>query len=58
MCYEVEDIVEAMKMVSSRGLDLIDNQPRTGAEGQIVFIHPKSTNGALTEMVQVPQTKS
>lgn len=53
ICYEVENILEAMKELSERGLELVDKEPREGAEGKIAFIHPKGTQGVLTEIVQV-----
>ena len=35
------------------GLRLIDEQPRTGIrESRVAFLHPKSTGGVLTEIVQ------
>lgn len=53
VCFEVENIEEAMKELASKGMELIDKAPREGAEGLIAFLHPKSTNGVLTEIVQV-----
>ena len=34
------------------GLELLDSEPRTGAEGRVFFVHPKSTAGVLTEFVE------
>ena len=35
------------------GLRLIDEQPRTGIRGsRVAFLHPKSTGGVLTELVE------
>lgn len=53
ICFEVDDIRKTIKELSLKGLELIDKEPREGAEGSIAFIHPKSTHGVLTEMVQV-----
>lgn len=53
ICYEVENIYEAMKELSERGVELVDKEPREGAEGKIAFLHPKGTQGVLTEIVQV-----
>ena len=37
------------------GIQLIDKQPRKGAEGlNIAFLHPKSTHGVLTELCEDP----
>jgi methylmalonyl-CoA/ethylmalonyl-CoA epimerase len=45
-----EDVAEALINAESKGIQLIDKQPRKGAEGlQIGFLHPKFTFGVLTE---------
>lgn len=50
---EVEDIVDELKRLRSTGFVLIDEIPRMGAEhSQVAFLHPKSTNGVLIELVQ------
>ncbi len=53
LCFEVDDIYSAMKELVAKGMELIDKEPREGAEGKIAFLHPKSTYGVLTEIVQV-----
>lgn len=53
VCFEVENIEEALQELSARGIDLVDKTPREGVEGKIAFLHPKSTNGVLTEIVEV-----
>ncbi len=50
---EVDDIVAALEKMKARGMRLIDESPRVGAEGSLVaFVHPSSTNGVLLELVQ------
>lgn len=50
---EVEDIRASLAKLKSSGVRLIDEAPRTGAEGCLVaFVHPGSTNGVLLELVQ------
>ncbi len=47
----VADLPESLKELRDGGTQLIDTQPRSGAEGlQIAFLHPKSTNGVLIEL--------
>ena len=53
ICYEVENVYSAVKELAARGMELVDKEPREGAEGKIAFLHPKSTHGVLTEIVQV-----
>jgi len=50
---EVDDIRETLANLKSKGVHLIDEEPRIGAEGCLVaFIHPKSANGVLLELVE------
>jgi methylmalonyl-CoA epimerase len=48
----VEDIHESLSELRQHGSRLIDEMPRQGAEGQIAFLHPKSTDGVLIELVE------
>jgi methylmalonyl-CoA/ethylmalonyl-CoA epimerase len=50
LAFAVDNTSEALKTVADKGITLIDNQARKGAEGlNIGFLHPKSTFGILTE---------
>jgi methylmalonyl-CoA/ethylmalonyl-CoA epimerase len=49
----VNGVKEALTGAGAQGFNLIDHEPRTGAEGlEIGFLHPKSTHGVLVEFVQ------
>lgn len=49
--FEVEDIDAALSHLKEKGVELIDREPRVGAEGKrIAFIHPKSCGGILIEL--------
>jgi methylmalonyl-CoA/ethylmalonyl-CoA epimerase len=49
----VDDLAAALAQLRSRGVRLIDETPRTGAEGALIaFIHPASTDGVLVELKQ------
>jgi methylmalonyl-CoA epimerase len=53
VAYRVSDIEETLRQLSAAGLRLIDEQPRVGIRGsRVAFLHPASTNGVLTEIVQ------
>ncbi|MDR1585653.1 MAG: methylmalonyl-CoA epimerase [Prevotellaceae bacterium] len=55
VAYAVEGLQAALDEVASKGVQLIDRQPRKGAEGlNIAFLHPKSTFGVLTELCEHP----
>ncbi len=48
----VEDIEAALADMKKKGVALIDEKPRIGAEGKkVAFVHPKSTKGVLLELV-------
>ena len=50
----VDDISAALTQLKARGVRLIDEQPRPGAEGALVaFIHPSSAHGVLVELEAV-----
>lgn len=50
---EVENIEEALAKLKAQGMRLIDETPKTGAEGCLVaFVHPGATGGVLLELVQ------
>jgi methylmalonyl-CoA/ethylmalonyl-CoA epimerase len=53
VAFGTEDIDSALEAVRDAGLRLIDEQPRTGIRGsRVAFLHPKSTGGVLTELVE------
>ena len=50
---EVTDIEASLAKLKEKGMRLIDERPRMGAEGCLVaFVHPSSANGVLLELVQ------
>ena len=56
VAYGTEDIDSALAAVRGAGLALIDEQPRIGIRGsRVAFLHPKSTGGVLTELVEAPE---
>ena len=53
VCFEVEDIHRTLAALESRGVRLVDREPRRGAGGHLVaFIHPASAGGVLLELKQ------
>ena len=53
VAYQVTDIDAALAQCREAGLRLIDEEPRTGIRGsRVAFLHPRSTGGVLTEIVQ------
>jgi methylmalonyl-CoA epimerase len=49
----VEDIRAAVAQLKARGIRLVDEEPRPGAEGALVaFVHPSAAHGVLIELKQ------
>ena len=56
ICFEVEDVAEALKSCKEKGARLVDEVPRAGAHGtKVGFLHPKSTGGVLIELSEHPK---
>ncbi len=54
LCLETDDIEGMLARLKEKGVQLINESPRTGADGKrYAFIHPKSTGGVLVELYQV-----
>ncbi len=50
----VDDIRGALAALKARGVRLVDEEPRQGAEGSLVaFVHPSAAHGVLVELKQV-----
>lgn len=53
IAYEVDDIYAEMERLKKEGFELINQQPKEGADNKLIcFLHPKSTNGVLVELCQ------
>src|SRR5579884_2638616 len=53
VAYRVDDVEQTLAELAQAGLRLIDEQPRIGIRGsRVAFVHPASTGGVLTEIVQ------
>ena len=53
VAYAVDDIDATLEKLAAAGLELIDKEPRVGIrESRVAFLHPRSTGGVLTEIVE------
>jgi methylmalonyl-CoA/ethylmalonyl-CoA epimerase len=51
ICFAVDDLDAMLERCKAKGIRLIDETPRLGAEGKrIAFLHPSSTAGILVEL--------
>ena len=54
ICLEVDDIEAMTGQLKSKGVRLINEEPRTGTDGRkYSFIHPESASGVLVELYQI-----
>ncbi len=53
IAFAVEDIEAEISRLKSEGFELINKNPKPGADNKLVaFLHPKSSNGVLVELCQ------
>ena len=57
IAFEVDDIDKDLRAMEGKGVQLIDREGREGVAGKIGFLHPKSVNGVLVELVQPRQKR-
>ncbi len=51
LCFVVDDLRSTLRALESRGMELIDREPRRGAEGDVAFLHPRASGGVLIELI-------
>lgn len=54
ICYEVDDINAEIASLKVADIEVL-GEPRPGAEGMSVFLHPRGTHGVLVELVEKEQ---
>lgn len=54
VCFEVPDLADTLRGLAAAGIELIDTAPRRGAEGPVAFLHPRSGQGVLVELIEAP----
>jgi methylmalonyl-CoA/ethylmalonyl-CoA epimerase len=53
VAYAVDDIESVLDRLKGAGIELIDSEPRVGIrDSRVAFVHPRSTGGVLTEIVE------
>ncbi len=53
IAFEVDNIKTEMERLVNEGFNLVNDIPKLGADNKLVcFLHPKSSNGVLIELVQ------
>ncbi len=55
VCLEVDDLDGMLAQLREKGVELINETPRRGADGKrYAFIHPRSAGGVLVELYETP----
>jgi methylmalonyl-CoA epimerase len=59
VAYAVDDIERVLGRLKEAGIELIDSEPRVGIrDSRVAFVHPRSTGGVLTEIVEPSEAHS
>lgn len=52
ICLLTDDLPATVEAVAAREAELIDRAPRPGAHGRVAFVHPRTLNGVLWELLE------
>ncbi len=55
VCLASSDLPGDLAGLATAEAELIDQEPRDGAHGRVAFIHPRTLNGVLWELVEQPE---
>lgn len=51
VCFAVDDLGLRLRELAALGVELVDREPRHGVEGMVAFLHPRSGDGVLIELI-------
>jgi methylmalonyl-CoA/ethylmalonyl-CoA epimerase len=51
VCLRSADIADDLRALAAADAELIDREPRPGAYGEVAFVHPRTLNGVLWELL-------
>lgn len=51
VCLATDDLPRSLESLAREEAELIDDEPRPGAHGEVAFIHPRTLNGVLWELL-------
>jgi methylmalonyl-CoA/ethylmalonyl-CoA epimerase len=52
VCLRTDDLPRDLAALAAHDVELIDREPRPGAHGDVAFVHPRSLNGVLWELLE------
>ncbi len=54
ICLEVDDLTGMLAQLKAKGIQLINEEPKTGSDGRkYAFVHPKSAHGVMVELYEL-----
>ena len=55
VCFATDALPAALHALAAAEAELIDREPRQGAHGTVAFVHPRTLNGVLWELLAVSE---
>ena len=52
ICFTTDNLPASLVHLAEREAELIDREPRAGAHGTVAFVHPRTLNGVLWELLE------
>jgi methylmalonyl-CoA/ethylmalonyl-CoA epimerase len=52
VCLVTDDLPASLEALAAAEAELIDREPRHGAHGSMAFVHPRTLNGVLWELLE------
>jgi methylmalonyl-CoA/ethylmalonyl-CoA epimerase len=52
VCFVTDDLPASLEVLALAEAELIDREPRPGAHGTVAFLHPRTLNGVLWELLE------
>jgi len=52
LCFLTDDLPASLEALAAAEAQLIDDEPRPGAHGRVAFVHPRTLNGVLWELLE------
>jgi methylmalonyl-CoA epimerase len=57
VCFLTHDLPASLEALAAAEAELIDREPRPGAHGSVAFVHPRTLNGVLWELLEGDQQR-
>jgi methylmalonyl-CoA/ethylmalonyl-CoA epimerase len=57
LCLLTDDLPASLEALAAQEAQLIDREPRVGAHGQVAFVHPRTLDGVLWELLEMPRPR-